>query len=122
MILLSFSLTIFPFSKGDRYFNRLNLWYKLVRVGNWDKAKILEKKLNQDDIRYYKDQYLPQAIENKLKEKYALAIKSIDDWIEIAQLESLQNHSKEAYRAIEEAHTLDPIRSDIEKIYFTFPR
>lgn len=112
---------IFSFSQGDKYFNRLNYWYELVKIGQWDKASKLENKLENDDIRYYKDKYLPSAVEKRLKEIYQIKKKTIDDWLEITQMETLLNHRKEAYQAIKEAYKIDPIRSDIEKIYFTFP-
>jgi hypothetical protein len=112
---------IFSLSSGDRYFRRLNRWYELVKIGQWDKASKLEKKFENDDIRYYKEKYLPSAIEKRLKEKYLIKQKTIDDWLEITQMETLLNHPKEAYQAIKEAYKIDPIRSDVEKIYFTFP-
>jgi len=112
---------IFSLSPGDRYFRRLNSWYELAKIGQWDKASKLEKKFENDDIRYYKEKYLPSAIEKRLKEKYLIKQKTIDDWLEITQMETLLNHPKEAYQAIKEAYKIDPIRSDVEKIYFTFP-
>ena len=47
-------------------------------------------------------------------------IKNADDWMEIAVLNYRLNKRDEAFKAIEKAYNLDPIREDISKIYFTY--
>jgi len=45
--------------------------------------------------------------------------KSADDWMEIAQIQSGLGNKSAEKQAIESAHNLDPIRKDIEKVYFS---
>ena len=45
--------------------------------------------------------------------------KSADDWMEIAVLFYHLGDKDKALEAIKSAHELDPIREDINKIYFT---
>lgn len=89
---------------------------------NWQKAARIESRLNIADISYYKSKYEPQSIIKRLNNLYQQKEFSIDNYLEIAKLETLLDNSKNAYSAIEKAYKLDPLRTDLEKIYFTFPR
>jgi asparaginyl-tRNA synthetase len=46
--------------------------------------------------------------------------KNADDWMETAVLLYRLNKKDDAYKAIENAHKLDPIREDISKVFFTY--
>ena len=113
---------IFSLSAGDHYYLRLNYWLKLIQTNRWPQAVKLETKLNSDDIRYYKDQYSPESLQNKLKALYGLENLTVDDWLTIARLELLLDHYAEASAAVERAYQIDPLHREVEKIYFTFPQ
>lgn len=117
-----FNQDIFSLSKGDNYYYKLRRWYFYVGNLNWQKASSLESELNLNDIAYYKSKYAPQSIIKRLDDLYRQNDFTIDDYLEIAKLEALMDNNKSAYSAIEKAYKLDPLRTDIEKIYFTFPR
>lgn len=115
LINLYFSVNL---SGGDRYVNRLNKWYSLVLDNNWNEANKLEKKLDPADLVWFKDKYKIENLKKQLNKLMVKKDKSADDWMTIAQIQSGIN-KEEMKRAIEKAHQLDPIRSDIEKVYFS---
>jgi len=117
-----FTQEIFSLSRGDRYYAKLRHWYDLVLQNKWSQASALESKLNIEDIKYYKNKYEPVSIKQRLTIFYQQKEFTIDDYLEIAKLEALLGNNDKAYSAIEKAYKIDPLRTDIEKIYFTFPR
>lgn len=106
-------------SAGDRYVARLNKWYELALENNWIEAQRVEKQLDQADIKWFKDKYKTENLKKRLNQLTVKAIKSADDWMEIAQIQSGLNNKEAAKQAIKTAHELDPIRMDIEKAYFS---
>lgn len=115
LINLYFSVNL---SVGDRYVARLNKWYSLALENKWSEATKLEKKLDGADLNWFKDKYKMENLKKQLNELMVKNNKSADDWMIIAQIQSSIN-KEEMRRAIENAHQLDPIRSDIEKVYFS---
>lgn len=111
---------VFPLSKGDRYYRNLQKWYLLANEGNWEKAEKIEKKLKSEDIAGFKKANKDEELKKRVEEINNKENKTADDWMEIAVLFYRINEKDKAYRAIENAHKIDPIREDISKIYFTF--
>ncbi|MFA7301412.1 MAG: hypothetical protein WC069_03815 [Candidatus Shapirobacteria bacterium] len=106
------------FSAGDRYVAKLNRWYELAMENKWSQAASLEKSIDPADILWFKEKYKAENLKKRLNELMIKDNKSADDWMVIAQIQSGIN-KEEMKRAIERAHQIDPIRLDIEKIYFS---
>lgn len=111
---------IWPLSVGERYYRNLQKWYLLANKGEWEKAKVIEKELKSADIQDFKKKNETEELKIKLKVLENKNIKNADDWMEIAVLNYKLNKRDEAFKAIEKAYNLDPIREDISKIYFTY--
>jgi len=111
---------IWPISKGERYYNNLQKWYLLANKGDWEEAKKIENKLKREDIQNFIKENKEEELKKKLNQIIIKNTKNADDWMEIAVVYYKLNNQNEAYEAIEKAHSLDPIREDISKIYFTF--
>lgn len=45
--------------------------------------------------------------------------KTVEDWLELAKIQSSLGQKQEALDSISEAKKMDPIRNDIEKLYFS---
>lgn len=116
LINLYFSVDL---SVGDRYVARLNKWYELALDNKWSTATKLEKKLDQADLKWFKDKYKTENLKKQLNELTVKTNKSADDWIRIAKIQSGLNDKNAEKQAVKIAHELDPIRSDIEKVYFS---
>jgi len=122
-ILVGLTLINFYFSinlsGGDRYVNRLNKWYKLALENKWSEATKLAKSLDQADLKWFKEKYKPENLKKRLNELTVKTNKSANEWMEIAQIQSGLGDKNAEKQAIKMAHELDPIRADIEKVYFS---
>jgi len=107
-------------SRGNSYYGRLRMWYYFAKLGDWQTAAKLEPELEQIDYLDYKINHQPEMIQKQIDTISTLKDKTINDYIELAKLYALKNDNTSAFNAIKAAHTIDPIRTDIEKLYFTF--
>ena len=100
------------------YLGRLHLWRLLVQNNDWDNATTLESKLNPDQVKDYKLSYQPQLLLDKLILLSGLDNKNSDDYLQLAKIQSILGYSSQAIDSVKKAHQLDPIRSDIERLYY----
>jgi len=119
-IIIANVVKIWPISYGERYYRNLQKWYLLINKGDLEKAKIVEKRLNIIDIENFSKKNKIEELQKRLGVLETKNEKNADDWMEIAVLLYRLNQREQAYRAIESAYKLDPIREDISKIYFTY--
>ena len=105
--------------KGStNYVGRLNFWRLLVQNNDWDNAATLESKLNPNQVENYKLSYQPQQLLVKLSQLTNLETKNADDYVQLAKVQSLLGQSSQAIESIKKAHQLDPIRSDIDRLFY----
>lgn len=100
------------------YLGRLHLWRLLVQNNDWDNAATLESKLNPDQVKDYKLSYQPQLLLDKLILLSGLDNKTADDYLQLAKIQSILGYSSQAIDSVKKAHQLDPIRSDIERLFY----
>lgn len=111
---------VWPLSKGEIYYRNLQKWYVLANKGQWSKANLIEKKLESADIKAYSQQNKGSELLKKIAILENRERKNADDFMEMAVLYYKVNNREAAFKAIESAYKLDPIREDISKIYFTY--
>ena len=109
-------------NKGDSYSGRLNFWRLLVQNNDWLEASKLEANLNQTEISDYKFQNQPDQIKQRISLISQKSFKTPQDYIQLAKLYSLINQSNNSFEAIKIAHQLDPIRDDIDKLYYSLSK
>lgn len=107
------------FQGSNSYLGRLSFWQLLVQNNDWDNASSLESKLNQDQVKNYKLSYQPIEIQKKINNFKIDYFNTADDYIELAQNQTLLGLSSKALNSIKKAHQLDPIRSDIDRLYYS---
>jgi hypothetical protein len=112
-------LWVFPLSKGDQYINRLQEWYWLAGNGQWQKAEKLENKLNQTDILWFKEKNRSDELKKELNQLTVRSNKTANDWMKIAFIQKRLQKTVEAKESVKKAYEIDPIRKDIEKVYFS---
>jgi hypothetical protein len=100
------------------YLGRLNFWHLLVQNGDWDNAILLEDKLNQNQVADYKLNHQPEQLQKKINQSEINDQKTADNYIELAKNQSLLGLNQQAIDSIKKAHQLDPIRSDIDKLFY----
>jgi hypothetical protein len=101
------------------YLGRLNFWHLLVQNGDWDNATSLENKLNQNQVADYKLNHQPEQLQKKITQSEINDQKTADNYIELAKNQSLLGLNQQAIDSIKKAHQLDPIRSDIDKLFYS---
>ena len=90
----------------------------MAENGNWQEAQSLEKGLNQADLTVIKAKYFPKEMSQQLEVLKNKAKKTVEDWLEVARIQVRLGHKTGALEGLLEAKKLDPIRSDIDKMYF----
>lgn len=113
-------LRIWPISKGEQYYRKLEEWYWLAGKGEWNKAEKIAVNLKKEDITAFTEINKSEELKKKLNELVVKDQKNADDWMEIATIFYRLNKKDEAYKAVMKAYELDPIREDVSKVYFTF--
>jgi len=101
------------------YLGRLDFWHLLVQNGDWSNAATLEDKLNSDQVTSYKLSYLPQEIQKRIDNLDINNQKTADDYVELAKSQSLLGLSDQAIDSIKKAHQLDPVRSDVDRLFYS---
>ena len=100
------------------YLGRLDFWHLLVQNGDWSNAATLENKLNPDQAITYKLNHQPQELQKKIDQLNINDQKTTDDYIELAKAQSLLGQNSQAIESIKKAHQLDPIRPDVDRLFY----
>jgi len=108
------------FIGSTSYLGRLNFWHLLVQNGDWVNAASLEDQLNPDQIIAYKLNHQPQELQKKIDQLDINNQKTADDYIELAKSQSLLGETDQALDSIKKAHQLDPVRSDVDRLFYSF--
>ena len=113
---------LFSLNKGDNYSGRLNLWRLLVQNNDWFNAAKLESRLNETEINNYKFNYQPSELQKKVDYLNQKTDKSIEDYIELARVQLLLGQKSESLESIKKARQLDPVRDDIDRLYYSLSK
>jgi hypothetical protein len=108
------------FSKLDgssNFIGRLNLWYFFAGVNDWDNAAKFETNLNQTQI--FKLNHQPEKLFQKINELKAKTNKDTQDYLDLAKTQSVLGLNQDAIESIKQAHQLDPIRPDLDKLFYS---
>ena len=106
------------FSSGDIYFSRLQQWYSFAKNNDWAQADALEKGLDPADTFSYKSTHRPEELKKYINTIIVKQDKTVEDWLEIARVQSLLGKSNDAYTSISTARSLDPIRDDVGQLFY----
>jgi len=101
------------------YLGRLDFWHLLVQNNDWQNASLLESGLNQEQVIDYKLAHQPQELQKKIDQIETTSNKTADDYIKLAQAQTLLGLNSQAVESIKKAHQLDPIRSDIDRLFYS---
>ena len=100
------------------YLGRLDFWHLLVQNGDWAHAASLEDKLNPNQVTSYKLNHQPQELQKKIDQLAVNNQKTADDYIELAKSQSLLGENNLAIDSIKKAHQLDPVRPDVDRLFY----
>ncbi|MFA6368975.1 MAG: hypothetical protein WCX20_01160 [Candidatus Shapirobacteria bacterium] len=113
---------LFSLNKGDNYSGRLNLWRLLVQNNDWFNAAKLESRLNETEINEYKFNYQPSELQKKIDFLNKKTDKSVEDYIELSRIELLLGQKENSLESIKKARQLDPIRDDVDRLYYSLSK
>lgn len=113
-------IRLYPLSKGEIYYKRLQKWYNLVEMGRWEEVKVEERFLDRKDIDSFAKKNELSELQNSLAKVSSKKEKTADDWAEIAMLSYKLGEYQKASEAALKAHEMDPVREDLSQLYFTF--
>lgn len=113
---------LFSLNLGDSYSGRLNLWRLLVQSNDWTNAAKLESNLNASEISDYKFNYQPSELQKKVDYLNNKNEKSVEDYIELARVQLLLGQKQNSFDSIKKARQLDPIRDDVDRLYYSLSK
>lgn len=113
---------LFSLNLGDNYSGRLNLWRLLVQNNDWINAAKLESKLNETEINNYKFNYQPSEFQKKINLLNNKTNKSVEDYVELARIQLLLGQKQNSLESIQKARQLDPVRDDIDRLYYSLSK
>jgi hypothetical protein len=113
---------LFSLNQGDSYSGRLSLWRLLVQSNDWTNAAKLESNLNASEISDYKFNYQPSELQKKVDYLNNKKEKSVEDYIELARVQLLLGRKQDSFDSIKKARQLDPIRDDVDRLYYSLSK
>ena len=113
---------LFSLNQGDSYSGRLNLWRLLVQNNDWVNAAKLEDNLNPSEISDYKFNYQPSELQKKADLLNKQTEKSVEEYVELARVQLLLGQKQDSFESIKKARQLDPVRDDIDRLYYSLSK
>ncbi len=113
---------LFSLNQGDTYSGRLNLWRLLVQNNDWINAAKLEPELNSSEISEYKFNYQPSELQKKADYLNNKINKTVEDYIELSRVYLLLNQKQNSLLSLQKARQLDPIRDDVDRLYYSLSK
>jgi hypothetical protein len=112
-------ISLSKINSSTSYLGRLKLWQLLVQDNDWVSAATLESDINPTQVASYKSDHQPSELKKKLADLQQKSDKNTDDYLKLAQIQSVLGYSSQAVDSIKKAHQLDPIRSDVDKLFYS---
>lgn len=101
----------------SNFIGQLNLWYFFASRDDWKNAANFELDLNQ--IETFKKNNQPDKLAQRLSELQSKGNKTAQDYLTLAKIQSALGLKTQAIESIKEAHQLDPIRSDLDNLFYS---
>lgn len=105
-------------SSGKIYHKSLQKWYQLAKLGDWTTADNIALKLDPQDIVLYRQLHHPEELKKIINSLIVAPKKSVEDWLELARVQSILGKKEDAFVSLSKAYELDPIRDDITTLYY----
>ncbi|MFA5532611.1 MAG: hypothetical protein WDA13_03375 [Candidatus Shapirobacteria bacterium] len=107
----------FKLDGSSNFIGRLNLWYFFASKNDWDNAAKFESDLNQIEV--FKLNNQPAKLNQRVTELKSKTNKDAQDYLNLAKTQSLLGFNQEAIESIKQAHQLDPIRPDLDQLFYS---
>ena len=102
---------------SSKFLGQLNLWYWFANQSDWDSAAKFES--NLDQIHLFKLNNQPQELSQKITELQNKTNKDAQDYLLLAKIQSSLGLNQEAVQSVVKAHQIDPIRPDLDQLFYS---
>lgn len=110
-------IQFFNLNGSSNFIGRLNLWYFFASKNDWDNAVNFESDLSQIEI--FKSNNQPEKLTQKITDLKNKTNKDTQDYLSLAKIQSVLGFDQDAVESIKQAHQLDPIRSDLDQLFYS---
>lgn len=115
--LTKLKLQYFSWDGSARFLGQLNLWYWFANQSDWDNAAKFET--NLDQIHFFKLNNQPQELSQRINELQNKPSKDAQDYLLLAKIQSSLGQDREAVQSVIKAHQIDPIRPDLDQLFYS---
>ena len=115
--LTEYKKQFFSLDGQSQFIGQLNLWSFFAIRDNWQQAALFESDLQQ--IEDFKKNNQPDQLYQLHNELQLKANKDAQDYLQLAKIQSTLGLKTQALDSIKKAHQLDPIRSDLDKLFYS---
>lgn len=116
-LLTQHKTNFFKISGQSNFIGRLNLWYFFASRNDWKNATNFESDLHQ--IKLFKKNNQPDGLNKRLSKLQSQDNKDTQDYLTLAKIQSALGLNTQAVESIKQAHQLDPIRSDLDQLFYS---
>jgi hypothetical protein len=102
---------------SSKFLGQLNLWYWFANQNDWSNAVKFES--NLDQINLFKSNNQPQQLAQKITELQNKENKDAQDYLLLAKIQSSLGLNQEAVQSVIKAHQIDPIRPDLDQLFYS---
>lgn len=102
---------------SSKFLGQLNLWYWFANQNDWSNAVKFES--NLDQINLFKSNNQPQQLAQKITELQNKDNKDAQDYLLLAKIQSSLGLNQEAVQSVIKAHQIDPIRPDLDQLFYS---
>jgi len=113
---------LYSLSVGQSYFSRLSLINYFAVSGDWNQAQKLAKDADPADTALIFSTLHPDKLKNRLNQLVYKSNKTADDYVQIAKIYFQLGQSDQTLDNLELARQTDPIRQDLQTLYYQFQK
>jgi len=115
--LTKLKLQYFSWDGSSKFLGQLNLWYWFANQNDWTNAAKFET--NLDQIHSFKSNNQPQELAQRINEIQSKENKDAQDYLLLAKIQNSLGLNQEAIKSVTKAHQIDPIRPDLDRLYYS---
>lgn len=107
----------FKINGQSNFIGQLNLWYFFASRNDWQNAAKFEPNLNQTEV--FKRNNQSDKLKQRISELQSKKGKDAQDYLKLAKFQSAIGLNTQASESIKQAHQIDPIRSDLDRLFYS---
>lgn len=107
----------FNLDGSSNFIGQLNLWYFFAQNNDWTNATKFDPNLTQTQLFTLNNK--PEKLLQKVNELKNKNNKDAQDYLTLAKIQSTLGLQQDAVESIKQAHQIDPIRPDLDQLFYS---